>query len=247
MSEAYVPYAPLNALKSIAPDVWIVDGPEIRMTYVAGLAIPFPTRMTIVRLPDGALWLHSPTALDESLARQTASLGPIAFIVAPNTLHYWYAPDWAERFPQAHFFYAPGLETKAKRALPAGEKLGETPPPEWAATIDQTCIVGGLLNELAFFHRPSRTLILTDLIENFEPTRVKSRFWRTAMRLSGAADPDGKAPLDMQMTFWRHRAALRCAVEKMIAWAPERIVIAHGRWYEKDGVAELRRAFRWAL
>lgn len=104
-----------------------------------------------------------------------------------------------------------------------------------------------MLNEVDFFHRPSRTLILTDLIENFEPKRVKSQFWRFMMRLFDAADPDGKAPFDMQMTFWRHRAAIRRAAQQMIDWNPERIVIAHGRWYEANGAAELRRAFRWAL
>jgi hypothetical protein len=33
----------------------------------------------------------------------------------------------------------------------------------------------------------------------------------------------------------------------MIGWNPERIVIAHGRWFETDGTAELRRAFGWLL
>jgi hypothetical protein len=33
----------------------------------------------------------------------------------------------------------------------------------------------------------------------------------------------------------------------MMAWEPERIIIAHGRWYEGNAVAELRRAFRWVL
>jgi hypothetical protein len=33
----------------------------------------------------------------------------------------------------------------------------------------------------------------------------------------------------------------------MVAWAPERIVLAHGRCYEADGTAELKRAFRWIL
>jgi hypothetical protein len=33
----------------------------------------------------------------------------------------------------------------------------------------------------------------------------------------------------------------------MIGWAPERIILAHGRWYPRDGVAELERAFRWVL
>lgn len=31
----------------------------------------------------------------------------------------------------------------------------------------------------------------------------------------------------------------------MIEWNPERVIMAHGRWYEHDGVAELKRAFRW--
>jgi hypothetical protein len=33
----------------------------------------------------------------------------------------------------------------------------------------------------------------------------------------------------------------------MLAWQPERVMIAHGRWYDKDAAAELRRAFRWVL
>jgi hypothetical protein len=33
----------------------------------------------------------------------------------------------------------------------------------------------------------------------------------------------------------------------MLGWDPERIVLAHGRWYEANGSAELRRAFRWVL
>ena len=32
--EDFVPYAPLNALKPIARDVWIVDGPEVRFWEV---------------------------------------------------------------------------------------------------------------------------------------------------------------------------------------------------------------------
>jgi hypothetical protein len=52
-------------------------------------------------------------------------------------------------------------------------------------------------------------------------------------------------PRDMRMTY--PRATLRAAVETMIGWDPERVILAHGRWYERDGTAELRRAFRWLL
>lgn len=49
------------------------------------------------------------------------------------------------------------------------------------------------------------------------------------------------------MTFLRNKSELRKAVETMIAWQPQRIILAHGRWYTTDGVTELRRAFRWLL
>jgi hypothetical protein len=51
----------------------------------------------------------------------------------------------------------------------------------------------------------------------------------------------------MRIGFLRQRKAVRVAVRRMIAWEPERIIIAHGRWYERDATVELRRAFRWVL
>jgi hypothetical protein len=245
-SEAFDPYSPLNVLKPIAAGVWLVDGPEIQFSYL-GLKFPFPTRMTLIRLPDGGLWIHSPTSLTDALADEVLQAGPVQFLIAPNTLHYWGIPDWKARFPNALVYAAPGLERSAKRPLPVDQVLGHVPPPEWAGIIDQAVVRGDMLTEVAFFHRPSCTLVLTDLIENFELKRTHSRSYRLLLRLAGAADPDGKAPIDMQLTFWRHRRAVRMAVERMIAWTPERIIIAHGRWYEENCAAELRRAFRWVF
>lgn len=247
MSEpALKPYAPLNAVKPIAPDVWIVDGGEIGFSYM-GLRLPFSTRMTVVRLPDGSLWVHSPVEPSDMLFRQVRDLGEVRFIVAPNTLHYWWVPEWKAEFPDAEVHAAPGLQSSAKRELPVDHELGDAPPPDWDGTIDQVLVPGDLLTEVDFFHRPSRTLVLTDLIENFETDRVRSRLFRLALRWAGAADPDGKAPIDMQLSFVRHRKAVREAVERMIAWEPERIVISHGRWYPSNGTEELKRAFRWVL
>ncbi len=243
---AFEPYKPLNVLKPVTPEIWIVDGPEITFSYW-GLKVPFPTRMTIIRLPDGSMWLHSPIAPDDALIESIRDLGPVRFLIAPNTLHYWWIADWKASFPEAEVYAVPGLERSAKRALSIQHVIGDAPPRIWVDAIDQVLVPGDLLTEADFFHRPSRTLIMTDLIENFEPGRVRSRFWRSTMRLFGAADPDGKAPYDMQLSFIRHRKAVRAAVERMIAWNPERIVLAHGRWYERNAVAELRRAFRWVL
>lgn len=91
---------------------------------------------------------------------------------------------------------------------------------------------------------PSRTLILTDLIENFEPRKL-SLWMRILTKLGGVSDPDGQMPQDMRWTFRRQRSELRRAVKQMIDWCPERVILAHGRWYAKHGERELRRAFRW--
>jgi hypothetical protein len=56
----------------------------------------------------------------------------------------------------------------------------------------------------------------------------------------GVVDPDGKAPLELRRTF-KNRGALRAAIERMIGWQPRRIILAHGRWYPDNAIAELRR------
>lgn len=113
---------------------------------------------------------------------------------APNTLHYWWLADWHARFPEAQVYAVPGTGRtltgrRTKRPLPPHHDPTDTPPKAWGHTLDQTMVPGGVLSEAVFFHRPSRTLTLTDLIENFEPRRIRSLFWRWTMQLFGAADP----------------------------------------------------------
>jgi hypothetical protein len=102
------------------------------------------------------------------------------------------------------------------------------------------------MTEYVFFDYASRTLVLTDLIENFEPERLGFAI-RLLTRIGGVQHPHGSMPRDMRLTYSRHRDELRAAVQTMIGWQPERIIIAHGRWYPKNGTAELQRAFRWLL
>lgn len=241
---AFEPYAPLCVPKPLAQDLWVVDGREIRMRFL-GLPVPFPTRATLVRLPGGALWVHSPVGAGPALYDAVEALGPVRHLIAPNSLHHAYVADWKARFPDGRIHAVPGLERKIPP--PVDALLGADPDPSWSGTIDQAFVRGDALSEAIFFHRPSKTLILTDLIENFEPHRVRPPLLRWALKLAGAVDPDGKAPLDMRLSFLRHRSAVRAAAETMLGWGPERILMAHGRIYEGGAVAELRRAFRWVL
>lgn len=239
--DAYQSYAPLDVLKPVAENIWIVDGPEIRFR-LAFLHIPFPTRMTVVRLPAGGLWLQSPVQPNQELVERVSALGPVEHLVAPNSIHYWWIGEWSARFPQAQVWAVPRLDKGGAGRVPPHKILEGEPPPEWQGAIDQLIVKGSRVTEAEFLHRPSRTLIVTDLIENFEKERFRSSFYRWLAQFGGVIHPDGKTPSDLRRTF--PKAELRAAARRMIEWNPARIVVAHGRCYPADAVAELRRAFR---
>jgi hypothetical protein len=236
-------YPPINTLKPVAPDVWIVDGPVIRFGP-PWPKMPFSTRMTIVRLA-GGLFVHSPTPLTPELRSELTQIGLPRWIVAPNRIHYWWVPEWAAAFPSAAVYLAPRVREQAKGLVNEGRPLERSDGYPWDADIATLPIAGSYMTEVEFFHHASRTLILTDLIENFEPGKIGSGLMRWLTRLGGVQDPDGGMPRDMRLSF--AKPILRNAVETMIGWDPARIVLAHGRWYERDGAAELRRAFGWLL
>ena len=100
------------------------------------------------------------------------------------------------------------------------------------------------MQETVFFHRPSRTLILADLIENFETNKFASCLWANIMKLTGISSPDGKAPADWRATF-KDKTAARESLAQIRAWQPEKTILAHGRCYENNAMEELQRAFRW--
>lgn len=240
-------YEPTGTLKPIAEGVWIVDGPVIRFGYL-GIRFPFPTRTTVVRLADGGLWVHSPTELPPSLKREVDAQGPVRHLVTPNRIHYWWVGDWAMAFPNAATYAAPGVR---KQALSNGRfadydaDLAPDSTYPWSGEFEMLLVPGSYLTEAVFFHVPTRTLILTDLIQNYETAKITNPFFRIMCRLAGSAHPNGKMPIDLRSTFLKHRKQMGEAVRTMISWAPDRIVIAHGRWYEANAVAELKRAFRW--
>ena len=239
-------YQPLNTLKPVAENIWIADG-DITWMNMGILRAPFSTRMTIIRLQDGSLWCHSPIAPDEALFAAIDALGAVRHLVSPNYIHYAHIPAWQARYPQATTWASPGVRERAAKnriEVQFDADLGDHAPPDWAGQIAQSEFRGSrIMREIDFFHRASRTLILTDLIENIETAKMRG-FWKLVMKLAGNHDPDGKAPIDMRATF-TDRGAARASLKQLLAWQPQRIILAHGRCYMDNAEAELRRAFRW--
>ena len=201
-------YPPLNTLKPVAENVWLVDGPLIHFGPPL-LKFPFPTRMTIVRCRAAELFVHSPTELSPALREQVEGLGTPRWIVAPSRIHYWWIPQWHTAFPHAEIYVAPRVRTQAGARIdfPCTALYRDSGLP-WSGEIDTLLVAGRYLTEAEFFHCPSRTLILTDLIENFEPSKLN---WprRLLARLGGILAPDGSMPRDMRLTFSRRRPQRR--------------------------------------
>jgi hypothetical protein len=179
-------------IQARAPNIGIIDGPFEYLT-VAGvrLPLPFTTRMTVVRLTNGDLFLHSPIKFDNRLANELQGLGTPRHLVSPNQFHYAHIGEWAEAFPGAIVWASPRVRERARARhvdIEFTRDLGAIPPEEWQREIDQTLFPGGYFKEFIFFHKASKTLILTDTIINIELDKLTEP-WRTATKLTGCIIP----------------------------------------------------------
>jgi len=239
-------YEPINVYKPVSPDVGIVDGPFEYLT-IAGvkLPLPFTTRMTIVRLTNGDLFLHSPIRFNDGLATELRGLGTIRHLVSPNQFHYAHIGEWLKAFPQAIAWASPRVRARARARhveINFSRDLDPLPPEEWHREIDQTLFPGGYFKEFIFFHKASRTLILTDTIINLELDKIGEP-WRTAAKLTGMYHPYGQIFFGMRLPLRLQRRRAKAVREKILSWKPERILLSHGRCLDADVDEVVSRIF----
>lgn len=243
MQIGYVPYEPQLFPVAWAENIWTVEGPEIAYR-LAGAVLACPTRMAVVKLDDGSLLLHSPVTYATELDKALAKLGPISVLIAPNSYHYVHVSRWTEAHPSAEVFVSPDLITKINVTK---FNLLSNARNKWSRDIRHRLVDLGRFKETVFFHKSSSTLIVTDLMQNFEPSRVHSLATRMLLKAGGATGPNGRPSIEIRLAARRHRDALRIGVEHMIAWQPTRIILSHGLCYDHDAVAEIERAFDWII
>ncbi|GJD49675.1 hypothetical protein OPKNFCMD_2408 [Methylobacterium crusticola] len=244
-----VTYPPLDVLKPVGPDLWIVDSGPVR-----ALGLPLPVRMTVIRLGGGDVWLHSPTRYDPGLHAAIEAIGPIRHLVAPNVAHCTFLEGWQRHCPGAVTWAAPGLRERRPLRRRAGRDaprldrdLADAAPPDWSGDLRQVVVRGGLgFREVAFYHPRSRSLVLTDLIVNLEPGRLPAPM-RPLARLAGVSAPDGRAPAYLRVVVRLRRREAVLAARALVALEPERVLFSHGAWFARDGAARLRRSLRWLL
>ena len=230
-------YPPDGPLLALAPDLWVAERPQ------AFYGLEVGTRMTVIRLAERRLLLHAPVALGAALQSELDALGQVRFVVAPNRVHHLYALDALKRYPEARLWIAPGL-AKKRPDLAFASELGDEAPPEWKAEVDQVFFRGRPYeNEVVFFHRASRTLLLCDLAFHFGPrSPLPTRLLMRLLRSYGRFGPSKLDPL-----LIRDRRAARGSLERILAFDFDRVVVAHGDVLERGGRQALREGYAWLL
>jgi len=196
----------------------------------------FGTRTTVIRLSSGNVLLIAPGPLSAADLASVRDLGDVAAVVAPNRFHFLFVAQTLESFPQAALFTAPGLAEKAP-ALPASEVLQDSAPALWKDSLDQHHVeASGFVNEVVFFHRASRSLILTDLAFNFTDS---PNAWTTLVRLAFGVHQRFAPSRLIRFLLRRDRRRLQASAERILSWDFERIVLTHGNIVHRDGRARL--------
>lgn len=198
------------ALQTFGPDIWIADGPPVSVFGPLRL----PTRMIVVKLGDGSLWINSPVAASRDDMQMVGRLGPVRHLVSPAKLHTWRIASWAAVFPEARCWIPP-------------EILRDEAPQAWAGDLDQAVFRGNAFaQEVEFFHPKSRTLIFNDFIQNYppQPHRV---VLDALLKLSGARN--GGVPTDIKLSFINKGLAQQ-SLRRLLAWDFDNLIVAHGDW-----------------
>ena len=231
---------PAPELQTFAKNIWIVEGPNVR-----DMGVMFTTRMTVVKLANGSVWIESPVPVPYETLKRITELGPIKYLLAATPRHVWRLERWHTLFPEAQLWISRITPFTLKQGnLSFTGVLGEEPYQDWADDFDQLTFKGNpLLDEALFFHKESRTVILDDLIQ-IDPIREGKPIRNALFKLEGVAAPYGGVPLDMRLSFTNRNLARR-SLEKLLSWDFEKLIIAHGVCIEKDAKPFVERAFRW--
>lgn len=225
-------------LVEFGPSLYVADGPTVSF-----YGFPYPTRMAVAHLSDGNAWVWSPIALTSELARAVEAVGPVRHIVSPNKLHHLFLGEWAERWPDARLYAPPGL-ARMMPELRFDADLQDEPEAAWADDIDQVIFRGSFaMEEVAFFHRVSRTAIICDLIQRHAPENMSGLKGRL-MQLDSLVGDHGSTPREWRASFL-NRSPARTARQKVLDWKPYQLLIAHGECAKTQATEVIKEALSW--
>lgn len=231
----------LSIYEYVPGQIWLKEYP------VSFYGCRFNSRMSVVRIGDSSIMLHSPSEIDNETKKFIGNLGEVTSIVAPGNYHYLHVDSAQKAFPDAETWICPGIERK-KHDLRFNWFLADSAPSAWDEQMEQVLIRGTrFMREVAFYHRASRTLILVDLIENFDDntpgTNLMLKFWmKYVFGMWGRPMPGPEYRLG-----WGNTDAVRECMERILEWDFERVIMAHGELIEQNAREIVKRAWQGVL
>lgn len=241
----YPPEKDAPLFEYVAGEVWLVERP---FTFYGA---EFGTRMTVLRLSDGGLLIHSPVEHSADLEASVRQLGEPRCIVAPNAFHHLYVQPWLDAFPDAPLLTVPDLIDRRPDLSPATEwpAVGDDRSldlPFDAADVEMAAFEGHPLHrELGVYHARSGTLVLSDMLQNLGHEDdglsggVRYLLDLAQMRQRPTPPTDYKLGVDID--------ALARSLGRIQGWKFERIVFAHGRLVEREARETFRDAFAFVI
>lgn len=205
-------------------------------------------RTTIIKLKNNDLIIHDPCKIDYSVKKEIDAIGKVEYIVAPGNYHHLFVADFQQQYPDAETFLCPGLERK-RPDIKFEWVLGNQPDQRWANTIDQVVVQGTkFIWEVPFFHKPSKTLILVDLLENIgdDYTHTAGLYLRFWWKVIFKMWNNPKAAPEYQMG-WGDKEVVRKGLKRIIGWDAQRVILAHGECIEGNVNNVLRSAWKKVL
>jgi hypothetical protein len=194
--------------------------------------------MTVLRLDDGGLLLHSPLPLTAERREAVTSLGQVKHLYAPNTFHHSWLGEWASEFPSARV-HAPRYLASKRPDLRIDRFHDEDRERAFGELVDEVPIDGFRLAETALVYRPSRVAIVTDLVHNIgRPTHGWTRFYSRAM---GFYDRVALSRA-LRWTAFSDRRAARRSVDALLAHSFDGLIVGHGAPIPESGREALASA-----
>jgi hypothetical protein len=220
-------------LVPFAEDVW-TDTRETRF-----FGVETGSRMTVVRLSEGGLFVHSPAALDGETRREVDALGEVRAVVAPSLFHHLHVRAWMDAYPKAHFAACPGLEWK-RPDLEFSSILGDQPHPIWSGDLGQVYFSARRENEVVFHLERRGLMICADALLNLSKHPLAST--RAVAWLMGN-DAPGTGYIEPLMI--RDRRLARRQADRILAWGFDRVILSHGAMLDQGGREAMRHAYAW--
>lgn len=149
--------------------------------------------------------------------------------------------DWARQFPGA-CVHAPSALRKKRPELRIDRAHDVEPLGELADFFDEVHVDGFRLEESVLVHRPSRTLVVADLVHNVGRPRARwARFYTKAM---GFYDRVALSRM-LRWTAFSDTGAARASLERLASSHFERLVVGHGTPLESGAREALLGAYEW--